>query len=113
MAVFPFSYVNTRGIPVIATTDVTVNTDNVTFTFPNHAFVNTAYRGIVFIKIEQTIPTGTTTTLPIYFQTNGSSIAVTKVASDPVTVADIAGTGVYQVYYDKTSNTLQLMTGTI
>ena len=37
MAVFPFQYVNRRGIPVITTTGVNVTTENVVFTFPNHA----------------------------------------------------------------------------
>lgn len=64
MAVYPFTLVNRRGSAAIATTAVTVNTDNVVFTFQNHAFVNAWYRGTVFVDIAQKIPTGTTGRCP-------------------------------------------------
>lgn len=113
MAVFPFSYVNKRGIPVIATTAVAVNTADVVFSFPNHAFANSWYRGLVLVEIAQAIPTGTTGTLPILLETNGLTKPLTKYNGEAVTVADITGTGVYLVYYDKQTDTLQLMTGTV
>ena len=49
MAVFPFQYVNRRGIPVLKTTGVTVETTGVVFSFPNHAFANSWYRGLVLV----------------------------------------------------------------
>ena len=91
MAVYPFTLVNRRGSAAIATTAVTVNTDNVVFAFQNHAFVNAWYRGTVFVDIAQKIPTGTTGTLPILFSTNGATQAVTKFDGAPLTVADIPG----------------------
>lgn len=77
MAVFPFQYVNRRGIPVIKTTGVTVNAADVVFSFQNHAFANSWYRGIVLVELSQAIPAGTTGTLPVLFETNGVTKNVT------------------------------------
>lgn len=113
MALNPFTWVNRRGSAVVQTTGVTVNTDNVVFSFQNHAFVNTWYRGTVYINIAQSIPTGTTGTLPILFETNGVTQAVTKYNGDPLTVADIPGTGIYEFFFDKSTNLLQILTGVV
>lgn len=107
---FPFIFVNRRGSAAIATTGVTVNgTTNVTFSFPNHAFINAWYQGTIFINIAQAIPAGTTGTLPIVFETNGATQAVTKIGGVPLTVADITGTGIYEFWFDRSTNTLQLI----
>lgn len=110
---YPFAWVNRRGSAAIGSTGVTVNTANVVFTFRNHAFLNANYRGTVFVKLAQAIPTGTTTTLPVVFETNGTTQAVTKFNGEALTVADIAGTGVYQLWFERDTNTLQLMTGIV
>lgn len=110
---YPFAWVNRRGSAAVASEGVSVNTANVVFTFKNHAFVNNNYRGTVFVNLRQAIPTGTTTTLPIFFETNGATQAVTKFNGEPLTVADIAGTGVYQLWFERDTNTLQLMTGIV
>lgn len=109
----PFVWVNRRGSAAIASTGVKVNTANVVFTFKNHAFVNANYRGTIFVNLMQAIPTGTTGTLPILFETNGATQAVSKFNGNPLTVADIAGTGVYQFWFERDTNTLQLMTGIV
>lgn len=106
---FPFQYVNRRGSVALKTTGVTVNTDNVVFSFQNHAFLNAWYRGTVFIDLAQAIPTGATATLPILFETNGVTQAVTKIGNTDLTVADIEGTGIYEFWYDKSTNVLQLI----
>lgn len=115
MAVYPYTYVDKRGVPVIASTGVTVTTTEVSFSFPNHAFVNTPYRGTVIIKLAQAIPAGTTTTLPIVFTTNGVNKNLTNVGGANITVAELTtnNVGYYQVYYDKQENVLQLMTAII
>lgn len=110
---YPFAWVNRRGSAAVASESVSVNTTNVVFTFKNHAFVNANYRGTVFVNLRQAIPSGTTTTLPILFETNGATQAVTKFNGDPLTVADIAGTGVYQLWFERDTNTLQIMTGIV
>ena len=109
----PFVWVNRRGSAAIASTGVTVNTANVVFTFKNHAFVNANYRGTIFVNLRQAIPTGTTGTLPILFETNGSTQAVTKYNDVPLTVADVQGTGVYQFWFERDTNTLQMMSGIV
>lgn len=110
---YPYSWVNRRGSAAIGSTGVTVNTDNVVFSFRNHAFVNANYRGTIFVNLIQAIPTGTTGTLPILFETNGKTQAVTKFGGAALTVADVTGTGVYQFWFERDTNTLQLMTGIV
>lgn len=109
----PYTWVNRNGSAAIASTSVKVNTSDVVFTFKNHAFVNANYRGTIFVNLKQAIPTGTTGTLPILFETNGSTQAVTKFNGDALTVADVPGTGVVQLWFERDTNTLQLMTGIV
>ncbi|MCH5332049.1 MAG: hypothetical protein J1E33_06570 [Alistipes sp.] len=110
---FPFSWVNRRGSAAITSSAVTVNTDNVVFTFPAHSFMSIQYRGSLFVELTQAIPAGTTTTLPIVFSTNGVTQAVTKYNGEALTVADLPGTGVYEFWFDRSTNTLQIMTGIV
>lgn len=109
----PFTWVNRNGSTAIASTGVKVNTTDVVFTFKNHAFVNANYRGTIFVNLMQAIPTGTTGTLPILFETNGATQAVSKFNGAPLTVADVPGTGVVQLWFERDTNTLQLMTGIV
>lgn len=110
MALNPFTWVNRRGSAAVQSNGVNVTADAVTFTFPNHSFINAWYRGTVFVNLAQTIPTGTTGTLPIVFETNGATQAVTKYGGGAMTVADFQGVGVYQFWFDRSTNTLQVMT---
>jgi hypothetical protein len=52
--------------------------------------------------------------LPIVF-TSDSSNAVNVVGfnGDNITVADISGTGIYLIFVDSQSNTVQLLTGIV
>ena len=113
MAAYPFQYVNRRGIPVLKTTGVTAETTGVVFSFPNHAFANSWYRGLVLVELAQAIPAGTTGTLPVLFETNGQTKNLTTYNGANVTVSDIPGTGVFQLWYDKQTDTRQLMTGAV
>lgn len=106
---FPYNYTNIRGIAEVSSSSVDVGTAEVTFTFPNNAFSRMNYRGLVLINLAQEITSGTTTTLPIVFNTNDTPINLTKKGGANATVADITGTGYYLVYYNKKSNTLQLI----
>ena len=109
----PYTWVNRNCSAAIASTGVKVNTSDVVFTFKNHAFVNANYRGTIFVNLMQAIPTGTTGTLPILFETNGATQAVSKFNGEPLTVADVPGTGVVQLWFERDTNTLQLMTGIV
>lgn len=113
MAIYPYNFVNKRGIPALRSASVEVTTVNVVFTFTPHAFANIWGEGLVIINLAQAIPTGTTGTLPLVFETNGVQQAVTTYGGGAVTVADFTGTGVYLFFYDKSSNILQLMTGVV
>ena len=110
---FPFQFVNRRGSAAIVTSGVNVTADNVVFSFPNHSFVNAWYRGTIYIDLAQAVPTGTTGTLPVLFETNGVTQAVTKYNGEALTAADFPGTGVFEFWFDRTTNTLQIMTGVV
>lgn len=106
--------VNQGGIPALRSLSVTVGATDVRFDFNNHRNVGTPFRGLLIINIAQTIPTGTTTTLPIIFTSDGGSTAeLTTFNGNPVTVADIPGTGIYLCWYESQTDSLQLLTGNI
>ncbi|WP_297434895.1 hypothetical protein [uncultured Alistipes sp.] len=113
MATNPFTWVNRRGSAAVQSTGVTVTADNVVFAFPNHAFATGWYRGTVFVNLAQDVPTGTTGTLPVVFETNGVRQAVTKYGGTPLTIADLPGVGVYEMWFDRPTNVLQIMTGAV
>ena len=106
--------VNQAGIPAIRSLSVSVGTTDVRFDFNNHRNVGRPFRGLLIINIAQLIPTGTTATLPIVFTSDGGSAAeLTTFNGDPVTVADIPGTGIYLCWYESQTDSLQLLTGNI
>ncbi len=112
MAVWPFQYVNQRGIPTIKTQSVTVSDTSVDFKF-NPDWNSRPFRGLLLVYISEAIPEGTTTTLPIRFSMAGTTSNVTVAGGDNLTVADLPGVGVYLLYYDRFSDTLQLLNTTI
>lgn len=93
---------------LLTTSAVDVTTSAVVFKLPNRAFALTCRCGVVLVNIAQTIPTGTTTSLPVLFESNGQTQAATTVGGAAITASDIS-TGVYQFYFDKTNNTLQVL----
>lgn len=110
----PFLNTNVNGIPAISSNSVTVGTTAVSYDFYNHRSVGGPFRGILIVRLNQAIPSGTTDTLEINFTTNsGNAKTLTKFDGEAVTVADIAGTGIYLVWYESSSDTLQLLTGII
>ena len=107
---YPFNFCNRNGIPMLETSQVTVTAENVTLTLPNHAFRLLNGKGLVLIRLNQSIPTGTTGTLPIVFSSNDFTQPLTNVGGEAVTVAQFTEFGVYLVYYSKESNLMQLLT---
>ena len=106
--------VNQSGIPALRSLSVTVGTNDVRFDFNNHRNVGRPFRGLLVINLAQVIPAGTTTTLPVVFTSGGGSVAnLTTFNGDPVTVADITGTGIYLAWYESTTDSLQLLTGVL
>jgi hypothetical protein len=98
---------NVNGIPYLATNGVTVTDESVDFAL--------GFRRIpkickVAIRITDAIPTGTTGTLPVRFTLNGTTRVLTFFGGDPVTAADLAGTGVIEAWYDWFNGIFQLST---
>lgn len=111
----PFNInVNVNGIPALRSTAVSVSTTEVRFDFNSHRNVGRPFVGIVVVQLAQAIPDGTTTTLPVVFTTDGGNAAnLTTYNGENVTVADIAGTGIYLVWVNTQTGDVQLLTGAV
>lgn len=106
--------VNQTGIPTLRSLSVSVGTTDVRFDFNNHRNVGRPFRGLLIVNLAQAIPAGTTATLPIVFTTGGGNVAsLTTFNGDPITVADIPGTGIYLAWYESQTDSLQLLTGAL
>lgn len=106
--------VNREGIPAIRSLSVAVSTTQVSFDFRNHRNVGVPFRGLLVVNLAQAIPAGTTTTLPIVFTSDGGNAqALTTLNGEAVTAAEITGTGIYLVWYESQTDTLQLLTGAL
>ena len=108
MAVWPYQYVNQRGIPTIKAQSVTVSETSVDFKF-NPDWNSRPFRGLLLVHLADEIPAATTATLPIRFSMAGTTSNVTVAGGANLTVADLPGVGVYLFYYDRFSDILQLL----
>ena len=106
---FPVNFSNLRGIPMIATTSVTVSTDNVTLGIPKRAFRGLADSGIVALRLTQEIPAAGAS-LPVVISSNEFLQTLTTVGGIAAIGSQITATGVYLVWYDKCSSLMQLLT---
>lgn len=97
---------NTRGIPYLSTSTVTVTDTAVSFALGFHRIPPVGY---FTVRVENAIPDGTTTTLPVSITLNGTTRPLTYFNGTPVTVADLTGTGVLLVFNDRFNGILQLM----
>jgi hypothetical protein len=106
--------VNASGIPAISSLSVNVSTTQVAFDFNNHRNVGRPFRGLIVTRLAQAVPAGTTTTLPIVFTSGGGNPKpLIGFNGEPVTVADLPGTGIYIVWHESQTDTLQLLTGIV
>lgn len=112
MARWPYQYVNLNGIPTIEARNITVSETSVDFKF-NPDWDRRPFRGLILVYLPEEVPTGTTTTLPIRFSMAGTTSNVTVAGGENLTVADLPGVGVYLFYYDRFSDTLQLLNTTL
>lgn len=99
---------NRNGIPRLATSAINVSTTAVTFTLPSNNIFYANFNGLILLKMEQEIPTGTTTTLPIILASNAGPKTVTVLGGADWTVADYQ-TGVHLAYYESNTGILQLL----
>ena len=107
--------VNRGGIPAISSLSVTVTANEVQFDFNNHRNIVAPFRGLLIVRLNQAIPAGTTTTLPIVFTSGGGGNAqkLTGYNGADITVSQIPGTGIYLCWFEHSTNTLQLLTGVV
>ena len=109
--VYPYNFVNRRGIPLIESSSVEVTDTNVIITIANRAFRYLDDRGVFLFRLNQAVPTGA---LPVIFSWTGFTQtftqAVTLLGGDAATGADFVSAGVYLVYYDKAANLIQMIT---
>lgn len=101
--------INTGGTPYISTRNVIVSETAVTFAL---GFRRIPSIGEFNVRVANAIPEGTTATLPIELSLNGVSRPLTYFNGDPVTVADLTGTGVIKVMNDWFNGILQIMSVT-
>lgn len=106
---YPFPHSNRAGIPLIEANTITSDGINVIITIANNVFARLADRGILFLRINGSIPADAAT-LPILISSNGESRPLTLAGGVNATAAEITGAGVYQIFYSKRANVLQLMT---
>ena len=103
----PYILANRQGIPRLEATSVSVNTNNIVFSFKNHPFLNSNFAGLIIFKLPAF--TAPSTAVPIVFDTNGKSVNVTTLNGANVTSAELNKSGVYLAFYDGT--VLQFLTG--
>ena len=103
----PYFYANKQGIPRLEAETVTLTADAATFNFSNHKYLNLPYSGLILFKLPSF--TAPATAVPIVFNTNGKTQALTTLGGTAVTSAQLNKEGIYLAYYE--NNTLQLLTG--
>lgn len=101
---------NINGIPYISVRSINVTTENVNL---NLGYAPIQPVGYMTVRIGSAIPTGTTGTLPIQITLNGGTRLLTTFGGAAVTAADIAGTGVLTIFYDRFNDVLQLVTSIV
>lgn len=101
---------NAGGIPYLSSTNVTIGAESVNIAL---GFRRIQPVGYITVFINDVIPTGTTTTLPITLTLNGTTRALTLPNGTPVTVAELIGVNIIDVFNDKFKGILALMSRTI
>jgi len=106
MDIRPNITVNAGGLPYISNTNVTVGTESVDIAL---GFRRIQPVGLLLVRMENAIPTGTSGTLTITLTLNGVTRSLTNMDGSAVTAADITSNGVLLIFNDKFNNILQLM----
>lgn len=106
---FPFPYSNRSGIPLVESRSTISDGTNAIITIANNTFSRLPDRGILLLRVSAPIPTDAAA-LPIVISSNGETRPLTLAGGADATAAQITGVGVYQIFYSKRNNVLQLMT---
>lgn len=100
---------NAGGIPYINSTNVTVGTEEVDIAL---GFRRIQPVGYFTVRMTAQIPDSTTDTLPITLTLNGTTRSLTLPNGTPVTVAELEGVNVFEVFNDRFNGILALMSRT-
>lgn len=103
----PFTNANRNGIPRVEATNVTISSTVVTYHFQRNAFNNRNFSGLIIFRLPAY--TAPTTAIPVIFDTDGTSQAVTSLDGEEITSADLNKSGIYLGFYD--GSVLQILTG--
>ena len=106
---YPFNFANRNGIPMIESANVNVTDTNVVINIPNRAFRFLNGTGLILFRLNTAIPEDAAS-LPILFSSNNFTQPLTLVGGAAATGEQLTGPGVYQIYYAKGCNLMQLMT---
>ena len=101
---------NAGGIPYLSSTNVTIGTETIDIAL---GFRRIQPVGYITVFIDDVIPTGTTTTLPVTLTLNGTSRALTLPDGTPVTAEELIGVNIINVFNDRFRGILTLMSRTI
>lgn len=111
---FETALFNINGVRGIRSSNVTVGTENVLFSFPTIGVGFRRFRGLLLIRIANTF-TAPADAVPVQFQFNDNigsyTLDVTGYNGVAVTSGTLQGTGVYLAFVDGPSSSIQLMTG--
>lgn len=101
---------NAGGIPYLSSTNVTIGTETIDIAL---GFRRIQPVGYMTVFIDDVIPTGTTTTLPVTLTLNGTTRSLTLPDGTPVTAAELIGINIINVFNDRFRGILTLMSRTI
>lgn len=96
---------------MIESGNVSVTDTAVVINIPSRAFRFLNGTGLILFRLNVAIPESAAS-LPILFSSNNFTQPLTLVGGAAATGEQMNGAGVYQIYYAKGSNTMQLMTYT-
>ena len=101
---------NAGGVPYIVSNNTTVGAETVDIAL---GFRQIKPVGYLTVIVEDSIPTGTTTTLPVTLTMNGTTRALTFANGTPVTAAALLNVNMFTVFNDRTRGLLVLTSRTI
>lgn len=102
-----FNRVNIEGIPCFKSDSVTESATAVTIGFGTPFILERRFSGLIAIKIK-TAPETTAAALPVFLSMGSSSLPLLGEDGTQTVGADIYAR-VYVIFYDRESNTLQLI----
>lgn len=99
---------NRGGIPCLKSVSTAVVDTTLTVVFPDYSNYPKGYSGAMFINVNQPYPSPTTVT-NINLVIQGDTVELMKTATKVADASNIPGPGVYEVFVDDSSRTIQLI----